>query len=109
MLERAWRVLRSADAARELKAEMAADATLRPWTVVSTAAGESEPRFDMASLQDQRGLPLGFPSLLRSGPPAPPHCPICDYAPAPEEKTCSECGYDFSDTGNADKIRPGLL
>ena len=54
-------------------------------------------------------LPLGFPSLLRSGPPAPPHCPICDYAPAPEEKTCSECGYDFSDTGNAEKIQPGLL
>ena len=53
MLERAWRVLRSADAARELKAKMAADATLRPWTVVSTAAGESEPRFDMASLHDQ--------------------------------------------------------
>jgi hypothetical protein len=53
MLEPPWRVLRSADAARELKAEMAADATLRPWTVVSTAAGESEPRFDVASLQDQ--------------------------------------------------------
>jgi hypothetical protein len=37
--------------------------------------------------------------------PAPAHCPICDYAPAPEEKTCSECGYDFSDNGNADKTQ----
>jgi hypothetical protein len=53
MLEPPWRVLRSAGAARELQSEMAADATLRPWTVVSTASGESEPPFDMASLQDQ--------------------------------------------------------
>lgn len=26
---------------------------------------------------------------------APPHCPNCDYAPAPAELACSECGIDF--------------
>ncbi len=26
---------------------------------------------------------------------APPHCPVCDYAPATWERVCSECGLDF--------------
>lgn len=52
-LEGPWQVIRSASAARELGAEMAHQATLRPWVVVSTASGERDPRFDMRYLVDQ--------------------------------------------------------
>jgi hypothetical protein len=45
---------------------------------------------------DQRSLVTWWHWRFTMTPTAPPHCPYCDYAPAPDDEKCAECGYDFT-------------